>query len=119
MGSPFLPKRTDLVLEGPRIARLLVQLPIRLGDRGRRHESGGIKVLERIFPLSLLDPLAHPSGIHSGIDDEMRDVDILWPEFPRHTLGHGAQAEFRTGEGCVPDAATQAGGGTSEEDASA
>lgn len=80
------------MLEGPRVTRLLIQLPIRLGDRGRRHESSGIKVLERLFPFFLPDPLAHPGGIHSGIDDEMSDVDILRSEFPRNTLGHGAQA---------------------------
>src|SRR5712692_11666111 len=119
MGSPLLRKRTDLVLECPSIARLLVHLPIRLGDRGGFHEPAGIKVLERIFPLFLPDPLAHPCGIHSGIDDEMCDVDILWSEFPRDTLGNCAQAEFRTGKCCIPNAATQAGGGASEEDASA
>ena len=30
--SPLLGKRTDLLLEGPRVARLLIELPIGLGD---------------------------------------------------------------------------------------
>ena len=47
----------------------------------------GSRSLKGLFPFSLLDPLAHPGGVHSGIDDEMSDVDILGLEFPRDTLG--------------------------------
>ena len=66
----------------------------------------GSRSLQRLFPFSLLDPLSHPGSVHSGIDDEMSDMDILGSEFSRHALGDGAQAELRTSEGCVSDAAT-------------
>lgn len=90
MRSPFLPKRPDFLLECPGIARLLVQLPVCLGNRGGRHEAGRIKVGERLFLFSLLDPLTDPGSIHSGIDDEASDMDILGAEFPRDALGDGA-----------------------------
>ena len=41
--SPFLREGTDLELEGPRVARLLVELPVGVGDRG----SGRISVSGR------------------------------------------------------------------------
>jgi hypothetical protein len=31
-----------------------------------------------------IDALAHEGGVDSGIDDEMRDVDVLRPELARH-----------------------------------
>src|SRR5208337_4074755 len=94
MTSPFLSEWTDFLLERPGIRRLLVKLPICFGDRRRIHETAGIKIVERVFSLAFPDPVAHPCGIHAGVDNQMSDVDIPWSQLARRALGNGAQAKF-------------------------
>ena len=99
------------MFESPGIARLLVQLPIGLGDRCRPHQSIGIKIIERFLAFALADAFADPSGIDAGIDDEMGDMDVLGAEFPSGR----PQAEFCAGKGDIAAAAAQAGCGTREK----
>ncbi len=60
---PLLAEWTDLGLEGPGIARLLVELPIGLGHCGRTHQAIGIEILDRLLSFTLRNELAHPFGI--------------------------------------------------------
>jgi hypothetical protein len=115
MASPFLRKGPDLAFERPGVARLLINLPVGLGDRFRPHQPARIEVGKGRLALPLLDPLAHPRGIDPGVNDQMGDVDILWTEFARRTLRHRAQAEFGAGKGSIADTAAHPGGGASEE----
>src|ERR1700730_9896372 len=101
MASPFFRKGSDLALERPGVGRLLIDLPISLGDRGRPHPPTRIELGESRLALPLLDPLAHPRGVDTGVDDQMGDVDVLRTEFPRRTLRHRAQAELGAGEGGI------------------
>src|SRR5246127_65856 len=75
--SPLLAEGADFQFKGPGAPGLLVKLPIGFGDRRRRHQE--IRVVERIRPQRFQSPLADPFGVDAGIDDEMRDVDVLWP----------------------------------------
>src|SRR6266403_4958816 len=104
-GLPLFPERANFKLERPGAARLLVKLPVRGGDRGRRHQQIGI-IMGFLAP-QLLAALAHPCGVDAGIDDQMRDVDVLRSELARHRLRHRAQSEFRAGEGRKTAAAAQ------------
>src|SRR6202048_4883483 len=106
--SPLFPERADLQLKGPGAARLLVKLPVGRRDRRRRHQQ--VRIVERFLTPELLPSLAHPRGIDAGIDDQMRDMDILRPEFARHRLRHRSQAELGAGEGRKAAAAAQAPG---------
>src|SRR5208282_5463755 len=119
MASPFLSEGTDLLLECPRVARLLVKLPIRLGHRCRPHESFEVKVLHRCVALSFPDSITDPGSIHSGIDYEMRDVDSLRPQFSRGALRNCAEPKFCGRERRVSDSAAQTGRGACEENRSA
>src|SRR5215218_1349067 len=96
---PFLAEGTYFQLGAPGTARLLVEQPIGFGDRRRRHQQVGI--IERVRPQRLDPPLAHPLGIHAGVDNEMGDVNVLRSKFARGRLRHGAQAELGTGKGRV------------------
>src|ERR1700735_3329619 len=119
MVSPLLSEGTDFELECPRIARLLVELPIGLGDGRRPHETCDVEVLHRLVALSFSDSIADPCGIDARVDYEMRDVNILRAEFARDTLSNRTQPEFRGRKRCVSDTAAQAGGRASEENRSA
>ncbi len=57
-----------------------------------------------------------PGGIDTGIDDQMRDMDVFRPELARHRLRHGAQAKLRAGKGRKAAAAAERRGRASEED---
>src|ERR1700726_4327765 len=103
MASPFFRKGPDLALERPGVARLLVDLPISLGDRGRPHQPARIEIGECGLPLTLLDPLARPRGVATSVDDQMGDVDVLRTELARRPLRHRAQAELGTGKGGIAD----------------
>src|SRR5581483_166427 len=115
--SPFLAERTNLHLEGPGALRLLVELPIGVRDRGRWHQEIGI--VERFLAPDLRTALAHPGGVDAGIDDEMRDMDVLRPELARHRLRHRTQAELGAGESGKAAAAAHRGGRAGEEDVAA
>src|SRR4030081_178198 len=88
--SPLLSKWADFMLEGPGIARLLIELPVGFGDRGRAHQTIRIQVLDRLRPLPVRDQLPHPLGIDAGVDDKMRHMDVLGAEFAGHRLRHRA-----------------------------
>src|SRR5271170_3727843 len=118
MTSPFFSERTDLLLERPRVARLLIELPVRIRDRFRTHETPGIKIVQCGFAFALFDPFAHPRGINAGIDDQMGDVNIPGTELSRGALCYRAQTEFRARERGVANATAQTGGGAREKDAS-
>src|SRR5260370_25466803 len=118
MVSPFFPERADFLLEGPRVARLLIELPIGFRHGGRPHESRGVKVLHRLFPFSFPDSIADPGGIDALIDDQMSDVDILRAELARRALRDSAQAEFCCCKRRVSAAAPHAGGGAGEQNRS-
>src|SRR5258708_16335646 len=98
-GLPLFSERADFKLERPGAARLLVKLPVGRGNRGRRHQQIGI--IKRFPAPHLLAALAHPCGVDAGIDDQVRDVDVLRSELARHRLRHRAQSEFRAGEGRI------------------
>src|SRR5260370_9703860 len=119
MDSPFFGEGADFLLEGPCVARLLVELPIRLGDRGWPHETFDIEVLHCLVALAFPDSIAHPSGIYAGVDHEMGDVDISRPEFARGALRNSAEPKFCSRERSVPDSAAKTGAGHSVRNCSA
>src|SRR6516162_5057244 len=119
MVSPFFRKRSDLALERPGVARLLINLPIGLGNRGRPHQPARIEIGEGRIALALLDPLAHPRGVDAGVDDQMGDVDVLWTELACGGLRDRAKAELGAGKGGIADPAAHAGGSPGEEDVAA
>src|ERR1700742_1920530 len=75
---PLLAEGTDFQFEGPGALRLLVELPIGARHRSGRHQQ--IRIVERARAERLDATLANPFGIHAGIDDEMRDMDVLRTE---------------------------------------
>jgi hypothetical protein len=81
------------------------------------HELIRIEVRQRLLACLLADAFAHEGGVDSGVDDEMRDVDVLWAELARHALRHRAQAGLGAGERRIADAAAHARGRAGEEDA--
>src|SRR5215470_1699072 len=101
MISPSFGKGSDLAFERPGVARLLVNLPIGLGDRSRPHQPARIEIGEGLLAFALLDPLAHPRRVHTGIDDQMSDMDALRTELTRRTLRDGPQAELGAGKGGI------------------
>src|SRR5690242_1550142 len=111
---PLLAKWADLELERPGAARLMIELPVGFRDRRRRHQQ--VWIIERAWTESFEAPLAHPLGIDAGVDDEMRDVNVLRPQLARRSLGDGPQTELGTGEGCITDSAAQARRRAGEED---
>src|ERR1700738_4226351 len=94
---PLLPERANLEFKRPGAARLLVELPVRRRHRRRRHQQ--IRIVQRFLAPELFAAFAHPGGVDAGIDDQMRDMDVLRPEFARHRLRHRAKPEFGAGEG--------------------
>src|SRR5437773_6375812 len=119
MASPLFCKGPDLALERPGVARLLVDLPIGLGDRSWPHQPARIEIGEGPLAFPLPDPLPYPGGVDAGVNDQMGDMDALRAELACRTLRNGAQAEFGTGKSGIADAAAQAGGGASKEDVAA
>src|SRR3546814_10075437 len=96
---PDFPIWTDCLLEGPGGLRLVEKIPIGVGDRVRRHQPVGIEIVERFAAFALRDDVAHEGGIDAGIDDEMRDMDLLRPQFARHRLRDRAErSEEHTSE---------------------
>src|ERR1700722_19906239 len=110
---PLFPERADFKLERPGAARLLVKLPVGGRDRRRRHQQ--IRIIERLLAPELLAALPYPCGVDAGIDNQMRDVDVLRPELARHRLRHRAQSEFGAGKGRKAAATAQRRGRAGEE----
>src|SRR5262245_47314694 len=111
---PLLAEGADFQLERPGALRLLVELPVGVCDRCRRHQE--VRVVECIRAKRLDATLPYPFGIDAGVDDEVRDVDVLRPQLARYRLRHRAQAELGTGKGCKAAAAAQRRSRTGEED---
>ena len=86
----ILAEGSDLHFEGPCVARLLIKLPIGLGDRRRPHQTVGIEVFKSFVSFALPDPFAHPGSVDAGIDDQMRDMNIFGTELARRALRDGA-----------------------------
>src|SRR4030088_3028620 len=99
LSSPLLAEWVALMLESPGIARLLIELPVGFGDRGRAHQAIRIQILERLRSLAVHDQLPYPFGIDAGVDDEMGNMDVLGAEFARHRLRQRAQPELCTRKG--------------------
>src|SRR5579862_9238825 len=98
MRSPFLPKRANLLLKGPCVGWLLIQLPVRVRHRLGSHQAARRKTFQRSGAFLLADPIAYPLRIDSGINDQMRDVNVFWSELARCALRDCAKAELGTGE---------------------
>src|SRR6516165_9905019 len=94
---PLLAEGTDIELERPSTLRLLVELPVGGRDGCRRHQQ--IRIVERLLAPELLLSLSDPGGIDAGIDDEMRNMDVLRSELARHRLRYGTQSELGGGKG--------------------
>src|SRR5262249_51060938 len=105
------------LLEHPGAARLLIDLPIRLGNGCRRHQAVWIEVIENGLSFALPNTLAYPRSVHARIDDQMGDVDVLWPQFTGCGLRHRAQAEFGACKRCVTRPTAKASRRSSKEDA--
>src|ERR1700676_2301042 len=86
MASPFFAEGPDLALERPGVARLLVDLPVSVGDSRRAHQPARIEISDRRLALPGLDALADPLSIDAGVDDQMGDVNALGTKLPRRTL---------------------------------
>src|SRR5262245_42654707 len=114
---PLLAEGADFQLKRPGALRLLVELPIGLCHGGRWHQEVGI--VERIGTECLDAALPHPFGIDAGVDDEMRDVDVLRPQLARHRLRYCAEAKLGAGEGGIAAAAAQGRRSTGAEDVAA
>src|SRR6266481_2060579 len=85
---PFFPERADFKFKSPGAARLLVELPVGRRNRRRRHQQIGI--IKRFLAPEFLPPFAHPRGVDAGIDDQMRDVNVLGSKLARYRLRHRA-----------------------------
>src|ERR1700751_1621169 len=105
--SPLLAEGTDLEFERPGSLRLLVKLPVGLRDRGWRDQQ--IRIVESLLSPELLPAFPHPGRIDTGIDDEMRDMDVLGAQLTRHRLCDCTQAELGAGESGEDGGAAQAG----------
>src|SRR6478609_1218580 len=111
---PLLAERAYFQFERPGALRLLIELPVGFRDRRRRHQEIGI--VEGIRPKRLDPPLAYPFGVDAGVDDEVRDVDVLRAQFACRCLCNRAQAELGAGERRVSRSTAQGGGRPREED---
>ena len=102
---PLLAERANFQLERPGALGLLIKQPVGFRDRGWRHQQIGI--IERVRAQRLDPPLPHPFGVDAGVDDEMRDVDVLGAQLARGRLRNGPQAELGAGEGRISRSAAQ------------
>src|SRR5258707_11973898 len=74
---PLLAEGADLHLERPCSARLLVELPVGLRNRGGRHQQ--VRILPRLPSPDFFAAVPHPGGIHPRIHHQMPYMDVLWP----------------------------------------
>src|SRR5258708_27933195 len=78
--SPALFPRPDVHLEGPGAARLLVQLPVDLGDVVGVEDAVGTGIVA--VGKIRLDPF----GVDGAVDHDVGDMDVLGPQLARHRL---------------------------------
>src|SRR4029077_12868412 len=81
LDSPIFAVRTQFNIERPSTAILLREVPRLFGDGGRLDEE-----LVRL----VLETLAGPGDVDHGVNNDVGDVNALWPELPRHRLGQNA-----------------------------
>ena len=93
MASPFLAEGTDVHLERPGVARLLVELPVGLGDRLRPHQPARVEIgaapasPSRALMRSRTQAVSTPASI-----TRCATWMFLRPELARRALRHRAQA---------------------------
>src|SRR6185369_14887939 len=91
---PSLHRRAKVEFMGPAVSGLLMREPIRFCDRGSFRQA-----IRRDFadvdPFRRFHALMNRFAVDAGVDQEMHDVDIFWPELARHRLGYRAKPEFR------------------------
>src|SRR6202789_2485422 len=56
---PLLSEGTNLLLEGPGVAGLLIELPVGLAHSRRTHQAIGIEIFDRLRTLPADDELSH------------------------------------------------------------
>src|SRR5260370_216645 len=78
---PLLAEGSDFVLEGPGVARLLIELPVSLRDSSWTHQAIRIEVFDRLRAFAARDQLPHPLSIDTGIDHEMGDMNVFGAKF--------------------------------------
>src|SRR5207248_3895571 len=82
-GSECLDPGPQFDLQGPGAARLAQGLEIGLGDP--------VGIERAVRPVVRIGP---PRAAHPAIDDEMGDMDALWPKLPRGALRQTAQRKL-------------------------
>ncbi|SPA07906.1 hypothetical protein CBM2625_B110181 [Cupriavidus taiwanensis] len=102
---------TQVQLMRPRVARLLVQHPVGIGDM-----VGIDDAVLGLGRVAVREVFANPLGVDGGIDHQVRDVDVLWPQFARHALRQRPQRVLGAGKRGHVLAPAQAGGGAGKED---
>jgi hypothetical protein len=90
---------------------LLVDLPVRFGDRVRAQDA--FLILHRI---ALGKVRAYEFRVDGAVDHRMRHVDALGPEFAGHALCQCAQGVLGSGKGREAFAPAQARRGASDDD---
>src|SRR5690625_4738644 len=99
---------------GPGRTRLLMQLPVDLGDMLRIENSA---LLLELVALGKI--LTNEAGVDGAIDNRMRHMNALGAELSRHRLRQRAQAVLGTGKGRKARAPAHAGCGTGKDNGAA
>jgi hypothetical protein len=74
MNLPAFRPGPQVYLKGPRVAWLAVEIPIVLGDVIRIQDA--VLIFRRI---AVREIAANEFRVDCAIDDDMRDMDVLWP----------------------------------------
>src|SRR5258708_19520827 len=77
---PLLAEGPDFVLEGPGVARLLIELPVSLCDSSRTHQAIRIEVFDRLRAFAARDQLPHPLSIDTRTDHPIADMHVFRPK---------------------------------------
>lgn len=98
MPLPLLDIRPDVNLPRKRRPGLRMQMPIRIRDAIR----ADLTVFDAIIHLHVL----RARDVNDAVDNGMRDMDALGPEFARQALAQRARGEFARGEGAAEGGAS-------------
>src|SRR6185369_13405973 len=109
--SPALDPRSQVELEGPGVAWLLVEIPVVLGDVIRIEDP--VLVLLRVPGREVV---ADERGVDRSVDDDVRDMDVLRAELARHALGERAKRMLGARERAEPCRAAQRRRGAGKQD---
>src|SRR5260221_8894747 len=74
---PLRAEGPDFMLEGPGVARLLIELPVSLCHSRRTHQAIRIEVFDRLRAFAARDQLPHPLSIDTRIDHQMGDMNVF------------------------------------------